>query len=259
MRNVFFILLLGLLLGGCTSVAPIATGVVTEMTESETASPLVRMTPKPPQESPESTTSYPVESDESILLTPTPEPTVSPLPGTLIFTFTGDEPGWYTVDDDVMGGVSSSTVEFVDPSLLSFTGDMSLENNGGFASVRSDWTPMNLSDADGVLLRVLGDGNLYRLRIRTKTTGSDISYNALFQTTPETWSIVYIPFTDMLPTYRGFLMDVGELDRANIGSFGFMLSDKQPGKFRLLVDWIRAVSEKEIQAPPSLDSVALNR
>ena len=208
------------------------------------------MTPSPSQMPSDSTASFPIESENANLPSPTPEPTVTPLPGVNVFTFAGQEPGWYTVDDDVMGGVSNSTVTIIEPSLLSFSGEMSLENNGGFASVRSDWSPMNLSDADGVLLRVLGDGNQYRLRIRTASAGRGVSYNALFQTQPENWNYVYVPFEDMVPTYRGFLMDVGELDRANIGSFGFMLSDKQPGEFSLLVDWIRAVSEKEIRRHP---------
>jgi hypothetical protein len=50
----------------------------------------------------------------------------------------------------------------------------------------------------------------------------------------------------MVPTYRGFVMNVDQLDNANISSFGFMLSDKQPGEFGLQVDWIRAVSQEEL-------------
>jgi len=168
------------------------------------------------------------------------------LPGVEVFAFEGGEPGWYTVDDDVMGGVSQSRVEISDESTLIFSGTMSLQNNGGFSSARSDWVPINLSDSDGVLLRVLGDGKTYRLRIRSGETGGEISYNAIFETAPGAWKIVYIPFAGMVPTYRGFLMDVGPLQTGSIGSFGFMLSDEQPGDFELQVDWIRAISEDEI-------------
>jgi len=41
------------------------------------------------------------------------------------------------------------------------------------------------------------------------------------------------------------------LDTTAIRSFEFMLTDKQPGEFELQVDWIRAVSEKEIPMPDS--------
>ncbi|MFK7803719.1 MAG: CIA30 family protein [Anaerolineae bacterium] len=178
---------------------------------------------------------------------PTSEPTAQPLPGSELFTFTAGEPGWYTVDDNVMGGVSSSTVAIAESSQLYFSGDMSLENNGGFSSVRSDWQINDLTGFDGVLLRVKGDGKVYRLRIRTDSVGRSISYNALFKTTAETWTTVFVPFAEMVPTYRGFIMDVGPLDPATIGSFGFMLSDKQPGEFELTVDWMRAVSAGDIQ------------
>lgn len=189
---------------------------------------------------------------ETTMLPATPQPTTSkptpaPLPGIELFDFTNGELNWYTVDDNVMGGVSRSSVSLVEPSLLSFSGNMSLDNNGGFSSVRSNWMPMNLSDFDGVLLRVLGDGKTYRLRIRSAETGSEISYNSVFKTTTDSWELFYLPFADMVPTYRGFVMDVGQIDKTAIGSFGFMLSDKQPGEFELQVDWIRAVSEKEMQ------------
>jgi monofunctional biosynthetic peptidoglycan transglycosylase len=172
----------------------------------------------------------------------------SALPGREIFSFISGEPIWYTVDDVVMGGVSNSHVDIIELNILSFSGSMSLENNGGFSSVRSDWNVIDLSGFDGVLLRVLGDGKVYRLRIRTEETGGDIAYNGAFETTPDKWVQVYVPFANMVPTFRGTVMDVGQLDITSIGSFGFMLSDKQPGEFELQVDWIRAVSKEEMQA-----------
>jgi monofunctional biosynthetic peptidoglycan transglycosylase len=193
-----------------------------------------------------STTETPSESKGEIMqFTPNEG---SALPGRELFSFAAGEPPWYTVDDVVMGGVSSSRVEIVEPNILFFSGSMSLENNGGFSSVRSDWNIVDLSGYDGVLLRVLGDGKVYRLRIRTEETGEDIAYNGAFETTPDKWIQVYVPFANMVPTYRGIVMDVGQLDVTSIGSFGLMLSDKQPGNFGLKVDWIRAVSEKELQA-----------
>ena len=188
---------------------------------------------------------------ETTMILPTPEPTApeptpAPLPGIELFNFADGDLRWYTVDDNVMGGVSSSSVSLVEPSQLSFSGNMSLDNNGGFSSVRSDLAATNLSDFDGVLLRVLGDGKTYRLRIRAEETGAGISYNSTFKTTADNWEIFYLPFADMVPTYRGFVMDVGQLDTTAIRSFGFMLTDKQPGEFELQVDWMRAVSEEEL-------------
>jgi monofunctional biosynthetic peptidoglycan transglycosylase len=177
-----------------------------------------------------------------------PEEEPAPLPGTLLFDFESDSQPWFSVDDNVMGGVSSSAGQILDSGALLFSGTMSLDNNGGFSSIRSPWNPIDLSFADGVIIRVLGDGKIYRLRIRTTTTGSDVAYNSFFETEKDTWTTVYLPFQTMVPTLRGFRVNTGELDPATISSFGFMLSDKQEGEFALQVDWIRAVAEEEVLA-----------
>jgi monofunctional biosynthetic peptidoglycan transglycosylase len=145
-----------------------------------------------------------------------------------------------------MGGVSSSRGQILDEGVLLFSGTMSLENNGGFASLRSNWAEVDLSGSDGLLIRVLGDGKIYRMRVRTTETGRNVSYNSFFETEKDQWSTVYIPFNTMVPTIMGFRTNNGELNPGTISSFGFMLSDKQPGEFALIVDWIRAVAEEEI-------------
>ena len=170
-------------------------------------------------------------------------------PGIPLFDFSGREPAWYTVNDNVMGGVSQSLV-IVDTELqrLSFSGDVSLENNGGFASTRSQWTNYNLGAFDGIALRVRGDGNSYRFRIRTEETGSGIAYTSLFATKADTWQEVYIPFSEMVPLYRGYVVKAaGPLNPESIRSFGLMLTDKQEGTFSLDVDWINAVAESKVE------------
>lgn len=230
-----------------TSPPPTATSAPTQAVDLTPAAEPTTMPTETPTEVPPTAT--PVPTEEAPEKTPE-EAGAAPayLPGEELFTFTAGEPGWYTVDDDVMGGVSDSQVSIIEPNQLYFYGNMSLDNNGGFSSVRSDWQATDLTGKDGILLRVKGDGLVYRLRIRTETAGRGVSYNALFQTQADEWSVVYIPFAEMIPTLRGFRVDTGQLDTANIGSFGFMLSDKQPGEFELLVDWMRAVSNEEIQA-----------
>jgi len=240
MKILAIVILLGLSMLGCKNYQSISSSLSDEELEIS----LLDSEPndaEPTLVPPKSNTySDATKSSESLTAT-----TVS-LPGIEVFKFSGEEPAWYTVDDDVMGGISNSSVDVIDPGFLSFSGTMSLENNGGFSSVRSDWQPTNLELYDGVLLRVLGDGKNYRLRIRSAQTGSEISYNAVFETSPGKWQEVYIPFEKMVPTYRGFIMNVGKLDPSMIGSFGFMLSDKQAGEFELMIDWIRAIAEDDL-------------
>lgn len=181
---------------------------------------------------------------------PEQEDAMNRRPGRPLFVFDGAEPSWYTVDDNVMGGISSSSVR-VDPDSrkLIFSGNVSLENNGGFASTRSEWASYDLRGYDGILMRVRGDGNVYRLRTRTEKTGAEIAYTAVFETEIDTWQEVVIPFAEMIPTYRGFIVGAaGPLDPSSIRSFGLMVADKQQGQFFLEVDWINAVAVKRSES-----------
>jgi NADH dehydrogenase [ubiquinone] 1 alpha subcomplex assembly factor 1 len=164
--------------------------------------------------------------------------------GVTLFDHDGNGPDWITVNDDVMGGVSTSTVSIdLEAQRLAFSGNLSVENNGGFASIRSRWTTYDLGLYDGIALRVRGDGNYYRFRIRTEDSGPEISYTALFETKANVWQEIYIPFSEMTPLYRGRIISgVGPLDPTSIRSFGLMLADGQQGQFLLEVDWIRAAT-----------------
>ena len=64
---------------------------------------------------------------------------------------------WMVVNDGVMGGLSQSRPEITDRDTLVFTGNVSLENNGGFASIRHGAEPFGLEEGDGILIRVKGD------------------------------------------------------------------------------------------------------
>ena len=77
-----------------------------------------------------------------------------------------DPPRLQPVDDRVMGGRSASRFRIAPEGIGVFEGVVSLENNGGFASVRSGIDNVDLGSAAGVLIRVRGDGSHYRLSLR---------------------------------------------------------------------------------------------
>ena len=64
---------------------------------------------------------------------------------------------WQIVNDGVMGGRSSSRVEGTGEGIR-FSGNLSLANNGGFASMRSRPKELSLKSSDTIVLRVRGDG-----------------------------------------------------------------------------------------------------
>lgn len=141
---------------------------------------------------------------------------------------------WYPVNDGVMGGLSASGLTFTDQGTGLFAGELSLENNGGFASVRTVIGPVDLSDDAGIEIKVRGDGRTYHLRLRLNDRFDGIAYRAFFETKPDEWTIIRVLFTEFQPTFRGRILDdAPALDTSAIQQLSFMLADKQPGPFAL--------------------------
>lgn len=162
-------------------------------------------------------------------------------PDPLLFQFSGaaGDGAWGAVNDDVMGGVSRGGAKIID-GVLHFRGILSLENNGGFSSIRSAGPARNLSQAKAIVLRVRGDGREYRLQLATEASfrGARISYQAPFATRRGEWIEVAVPLDALEPRFRGQRLRGPPLDRARITEFGLSLSDGKPGPFALEVDWI---------------------
>lgn len=148
--------------------------------------------------------------------------------------------GWRSIDDVVMGGVSQSQFIYTDDYAV-FQGHLSLENNGGFASVRSPKMRLPLADQEGLVLRVRGDGLHYQCRLRASDQRGTVSYMAPFAPTAraEGWEDIYIPFSEFRPRMRGHDMPkAGPLTPAAMQHIGLLISGKQEGPFRLAINEI---------------------
>lgn len=165
---------------------------------------------------------------------------------------------WGAVDDVVMGGVSESSIRLVDGYAV-FSGDVSTENSGGFASVRTrNFEPsLNLSNYTGIELRVKGDGQRYKLFVRTEPKWDGIGYAYSFNTSSTEWTTIHIPFKDLVPVFRAKTVDnAPPVDSDQICSLQLMLSkfeyDRElnphfaPGLFSLQVESISAYGGKAI-------------
>jgi monofunctional biosynthetic peptidoglycan transglycosylase len=146
---------------------------------------------------------------------------------------------WQVVNDDVMGGVSASSFRLTNGAAL-FQGRVSLENNGGFASVRSLPASHNLSGCEAFVIRVRGDGRRYKFTVRTDPNFDSAIYQCSFTTKKDGWEEHRLPLKQFIPTFRGRTLP-GEppLDPAKIRSVGFLISDQQDGPFQLEVAWIK--------------------
>ena len=149
---------------------------------------------------------------------------------------------WQVVNDDVMGGVSTSRFEIVSNSAGVFCGVVSLENNGGFASVRSSTPGQDLSGCTGFLVRLRGDGHRYKFTVRTEDGFDTPLYQRGLVTKPGEWEEQRLAFKDFIPTFHGrTLTDAPPLNPAKVLSVGVLIADKQEGSFRLEIGWVKAV------------------
>ena len=137
-----------------------------------------------------------------------------------------------------MARSASRAVPTGDATLL-FTGEVSLDNNGGFASIRTAPQQHDLADATGIVLRVRGDGKRYRANLRTDATFDGVQYQAGFTTVDGNWQAVRLDFAQFEPRFRGRpVPDARRLDPARIRSFGLVIAERQAGPFRLEIDTI---------------------
>lgn len=142
---------------------------------------------------------------------------------------------WRAINDNVMGGISRGSMR-VEASVGVFSGETSLANNGGFASVRRDPQVFDLSTEAGIAMYVRGDGRSYQLRLYTYQLPQGAAYRAIFQPAAGEWQRIELTWQDFQPMFRGRrLPDLPPIDPAAIDRVGLMIVDRQAGPFRLEV------------------------
>ncbi|MCE2880965.1 MAG: CIA30 family protein [Planctomycetaceae bacterium] len=168
--------------------------------------------------------------------------------------------GWQTVLDGVMGGLSTGRIAAGEGGTLRFTGELSLENNGGFSQIRTAVPEGTFAGTTGLVLRVKGDGRSYQCDIRSSRLRLMAGgYQRVFETKAGEWIEVTIPFDQCVANSFGQRMrNAPALDPASIESVGITLADKKEGPFAIEVDWIRSADETSAKpsAAGSLASVA---
>ncbi|KAK4523595.1 hypothetical protein GAYE_PCTG70G1491 [Galdieria yellowstonensis] len=135
---------------------------------------------------------------------------------------------WGPVDDVVMGGVSQSKIELSSTGDSAvFSGQVSTDNFGGFASVKTVpfETPIDASGYDGIFLRLLGDGKRYKFIIRCDKKWDGIAYISSVDSVAFTWKDFWLPFSEFRPVFRAkTITSMSPLDPSRIYSFQLMYS-----------------------------------
>ena len=164
----------------------------------------------------------------------------------LIFNFNAPESGktWVSVNDNVMGGVSDGKFKITQEKTLFFYGSLSLENNGGFASIRCLPTQLGLKKNDSINFQVKGDGREYTMNLYTNKRLTAFSYRQSFKTKNNEWVEISLPLEKFIATSFGKVIPKAEpINPSEIESLGFMIGDKKPGAFQIEFKNITAKSK----------------
>lgn len=164
----------------------------------------------------------------------------------LLFDFDTDSDAqqWVSVNDNVMGGRSEGAFRVQKEGVLEFYGNLSLENRGGFTSIRTRPAKSDLPIADALVLRVRGDGRTYYFSLYVPTNRMAYSYRAKFDTEAGRWQEIRLPLNAFQATWFGRKQpNAPEIAGGDIRSLGFTLADKKAGPFKLDVDWIGTAND----------------
>lgn len=134
---------------------------------------------------------------------------------------------WRAFSDRVMGGISQEqvTLEEIDRKrCVRLRGEVRLENNGGFVQValplEAHREPLDARGYTGVRLLVYGNGEEYRLHLRTTDCRRPQQYYWAPFIAETRWQLVDLPFAAFLPKWLDASLDTRALTRLGVVAYG---------------------------------------
>ncbi len=144
--------------------------------------------------------------------------------------------GWEVEDDVVMGGRSEGAFSINQEGNAVFSGNVSLENDGGFSSVQYDFDTIDVSQYSTVLIRLKGDGKSYQFIVEADQ--NDRHYYVYEFQTGNDWQTVEVPLAEMYPASRGERLDIPNYSGRTMSQVRFLIASKNPESFSLEIDKI---------------------
>jgi hypothetical protein len=137
-----------------------------------------------------------------------------------------------------MGGRSYSQYS-MDEKTVTFNGDVSLKNNGGFASLRMVWPFDDTNALNKIQLKLTGDVKKYQFRLRTDRGYDGASYVYEFETIKDTSMVIEMTLEQFIPSFRGrVLTNMPKLRLEDVKQMGLLIAGKQTGKFSIQLESI---------------------
>jgi len=156
----------------------------------------------------------------------------------LIFDFNHTAPvnDWVVVDDAVMGGRSTGQFKIDSEGHGVYSGNVSLENNGGFSSLRYQFEKIRTHENSKIVIRLKGDGKQYQFRVKSNRN-TYYSYTTTFKTSGD-WENIIIDLKDMYPSFRGRTLNMPHFNENSIEELVFLIGNKKNESFELVLDRI---------------------
>lgn len=143
---------------------------------------------------------------------------------------------WNMINDVVMGGQSISSFSLNEHGNGLFRGKVSLENNGGFASLRYRFDKQGVQAYSSIAIRLKGDGLRYQFRVKSQKNNRH-SYVYHFQTSGD-WEWIEIPMSEMYPSWRGRALRMANYQGQSMEEIAFLIANNKPEEFQLEIDQI---------------------
>lgn len=150
---------------------------------------------------------------------------------------------WYSVNDTVMGGVSSGMLSYEDNSLL-FEGVVSTDSNGGFTSVRSPNQTTDLSQYSKAIIRLRSEGQPFSMILAHNPYWFQDQFKVDINVDTTDWTVIEIPLSDfeVYSSQNGYPYGTGEMMTAETSTeilhMEFMSKLFEDGAFRFEVDFV---------------------
>jgi len=147
---------------------------------------------------------------------------------------------WRVINDGVMGGLSKGVANLTNNSLL-FKGSVSLDNDGGFSSLRRSFSSKNLSRFDEIEIRYRSSGISLAFTIAVSRRWYIPNYKRALDKTSWKWNTVRIKLSDFRKHYIGKPLNEMLKKEAlkKVTSIGFITDEKKYERFEFEVDYIQ--------------------
>lgn len=150
-----------------------------------------------------------------------------------------DGRNWQVVNDGVMGGLSEGEAQLTEDSVF-FKGNVSLDNNGGFSSLRSSYSKKELSKHKSVEIKYRSKGISMAMTLSVSRRWYIPNYKTSLEGTKGKWKTVTLALEDFRKHYIGKPMEetLREDELKKVIRYGFITDEKKYGNFEFEIDYL---------------------